>query len=356
MDALETAATESQAAEQSYGSGPTMLAMLVPLSASGGTGRKARDLRDGAALAIGELGDGKIRLVVYDTAQAGQIAALAGKAGGNGTKLILGPTDPASLAAVATLQTGQRPPVLSFTGQGTIKAEGVYTLVSDAVDSALEATRIAIAAGRKSFVAVVPAGEAEESRGRLARGIAEAKGELAGLVTYGSAGASLAGELATQKELLARADGVMIFGQGRDPAAVAAALRSLSALKPDATLIGNLAWTSDNFANPALEGAIVAMADQASLAQVADRYRTAHGRAVTMEAAYGYDAVAVAAGIVRQMGPDALTPTALTKPSGFRGSTGTFRLNPDGSVDRPLSLYRFKNGALELVDAAPAAF
>lgn len=356
MDALETAATGSQLAEQSYGSGPTTLAMLVPLSASDGQGRKARDFRDGAALAVGELGDGKIRLVVYDTAQADRVEALAGKAGGQGAKLILGPTDPASVIAVAALQAAQRPPVLSFTAQGTMEAESVYPMVSDAVDSALEATRIAIGSGRRSFVAIVPAGKAEELRGRLSRGVVEAKGELAGIVTYGSAGAALAGELAAQKELLAKADGVMIFGEGRDPAAVAAALRSSSVLKPDATLIGNLAWTSDNFASPALEGAIVAMADQASLAQIAERFRAAYGRAVTMEAAYGYDAVAVAAGIVRQTGPDALTPAALTKSSGFRGATGTFRLRPDGSVERPLALYRFKGGALELVDAAPAAF
>jgi ABC-type branched-subunit amino acid transport system substrate-binding protein len=98
------------------------------------------------------------------------------------------------------------------------------------------------------------------------------------------------------------------------------------------------------------------MADQASLAQIAERYRAAWGRPVTMEAAYGYDAVAIAAGIVRHMGPDALTPAALTISSGFRGATGTFRLRPDGSVDRPLSLYRFKGGALELVDPAPQSF
>jgi hypothetical protein len=354
MDALETAAT-SQPAEQSYGSGPTTLAMLVPISSSAGEGRKARDFRDGAALAVNELGAGNVRLMVYDIG-AGQIATLTEKAAASGAKLIIGPPDSASVATIAALSPAQRPLVLSLAGQGPSKAEGVYTMVSDATDSALEAARVAIGAGRRSFVAVVPVGTAEETRTRLSRGVAEAKGELVGVVIYGSAGASLAGELAARKDLLAKADGVLIFGEGRDPAAVVAAIRSSSALKPGATLIGNLAWTSDNFSNPALEGAIVAMADQASLAQIAERYRAAWGRPVTMEAAYGYDAVAIAAGIVRHMGPDALTPAALTISSGFRGATGTFRLRPDGSVDRPLSLYRFKGGALELVDPAPQSF
>lgn len=356
MDALETAATGSQPAEQSYGDGATTLAMLVPISAGDGQGRRARDFRDGAALAVNELGGGNIRLVVHDTAaSSGQIATLAEKAGTSGAKLIIGPADSASLEAVAAVPTTQRPAVVSLVGRGAPR-EGVYTIVSDAIDSALEGARIAIGAGRKSFVAVVPVQRATAVHGRLAQGFTDTKAEFAGVVAYGSPGASLAGELAARKGLLAKADGVMIFGEGRDPAAVAAALRSSSLVKSNVTLIGNLAWTSDNFSNPALDGAIVAMADQASLAQIAERYRTAYGRAATMEAAYGYDAVAVAAGIVRQMGADALTPNTLTKPSGFRGATGTFRLRADGSVERPLALYRFKGGALELVDEAPAAF
>lgn len=357
-DVLETAATGGpQPAEQAYGAGATTIAMLVPLSANGAAGRKARDYRDGAALAVRELGDGKINLVVYDTAAASaQVAGLAEKAGTSGARLIVGPTDPSSLATVAAVQPGQRPPVLSLTGQGPTKTEGVYTIVSDAIDSALEATRLAIGGGRKSFVAVVPAKSAAEVRSRLAQGFIDTKAVFAGVVTYASTGTTLAGELSAQKDLLAKADGVMIFGEGRDPAAVAATLRSISALQPGATVIGNLAWTSDNFANPALEGAIVAMADQASLAQIADRYRAAQGRAITIDAAYGYDAVAVAAGIVRQMGPDGLNASTLTKPSGFRGATGTFRLRHDGSVERPLALYRFKGGSLELLDPAPAAF
>ncbi|HWK68867.1 MAG TPA: hypothetical protein VNS34_28415 [Rhizobiaceae bacterium] len=353
---METASTGDQPAEQSYGEGATTLAMLVPLSEGTGQGRKARDFRDGAALAISELGGGNVRLMVYDTAASPrQVTHLADEARKSGARLIIGPTDTAALAAVAAVPSAQRPPVLSLAGRGASGA-GVYTIVSDAVDSALEAARIAIGAGRKSFVAVVPANGAAEVGGRLAQGFIDSKAAFAGVVPYGSPGASLAGEMAAQKALLAKADGVMIFGEGRAPAAVAAALRSASLVKSDVTLIGNLAWTSDNFSNSALDGAIVAMADQSSLAQIAERYRAAHGRAVTMEAAYGYDAVAVAAGIVRQMGPDALTPMTLTKPSGFRGATGTFRLRADGSVERPLALYRFKAGALELVDEAPAAF
>lgn len=357
VEALKTAATEAAPAEQNFGSGPTTLAMLVPLSASGATGRKARDFRDGAALAMSELGNGKAQLTVYDIgAGSGQAAVLGQKAANAGAKLILGPTEPVSLAALANVPAAQRPPVLALMGQSAPRVEGTYALVSDAVDSALEAADIVIGSGRKSFVAVAPAASVAAIGSRLARGVSEAKGEFVGIVPYASTGSALAGELGARKDLFAKAQGVMIFGEGRDPAAVAAALRSISALQPGATIIGNLGWTSDNFASPALEGAIVAMPDQVSLGQIADRYRAAKGRAITIEAAYGYDAVAMAMGIVRVMGPDALTTSALTTPTGFRGATGTFRLRSDGSVERPLSLYRFRGGALELLDAAPVGF
>ena len=101
---------------------------------------------------------------------------------------------------------------------------------------------------------------------------------------------------------------------------------------------------------------LIAMPDQASLAMVGTRYQAKTGRPLSLHAAYGYDAVAVAAGIVRTLGPDALTQATLTKPSGFRGSTGIFRFRADGTVERQLALYRVRNKALELLDPAPEGF
>jgi len=354
-DMLDDVATGPRQAEEVIGSGGVTVAMLLPRSAGGEAGRRARDIRAGAALALADLGDGRLSLAIHDTAgRADAIAALAGQAQAAGARLILGPVTASEVAAL--VGAGQRPPAIAFTGNGEPRGETAFAIASDAVDSALESVRIAAGAGRKSFVALAPGDFSPADRDRLARGLAETGAEFLGLVPYAGAGQALAAGIAARRETLVKADGVIIFGSGDAPASIAAALRAASSLRPGATIIGNLTWTSASFARPELDGALVSMPDQSGMALIADRYRTQAGRALSLDAAYGYDAVAVAAGIVRTMGDDALTAATLTRSSGFRGTTGIFRFMPDGSVQRPLALYRVGAGTLQLVDAAPEGF
>jgi hypothetical protein len=78
--------------------------------------------------------------------------------------------------------------------------------------------------------------------------------------------------------MLAKSQGIIVFGSGSAPSTVAAALRKAEALAPGAPLIGNLAWTSDNFARPEVQGALIAMPDQTALSNIADRYLKKTGR------------------------------------------------------------------------------
>ena len=351
VDALEGVAAGPRQAAETIGAGETAVALLLPRSAGGAAAGRARDIREGAALALEDLGAGKIALTVHDTgAGAGGIAALAEQV--SGARIILGPADAGQIAALAALSP--RPPALAFGGNGAPHGGGIFAMETDAVDSALEAARIAAGAGRKIFVVVAPQGFVDADAQRLARGLQAAGASLAGTVRYG--GASLAADIAAQRDMLVKADGVIVFGEGNAPTTVAAALRRAASLGPKAVLIGNLSWAAENFARPELDGALVAMPEQAGLALVADRYRARTGRALTPQAAYGYDAVAVTAGIVRAMGAAALTPATLTKPSGFRGATGIFRFHADGTVERPLALYQVRDKALQLIDAAPEGF
>lgn len=357
-DVLGSAAGPRQA-QETVGSAEAeaAIALLLPRSAGGEAGRRARDIRDGAALALDDLGDGRLALAIHDTGRgAGRIAALAAETQAAGARLILGPATPDAAAALVQADAARRPPAIAFTGNGDPHGSGVFAIVSDAVDSALESARIVAGAGRRTFAAVVPEGFSEADRTRLRRGVEEAGGRLAGFVGYPGAGSGIAARIAAGRETLVGADAVVVFGDGDAPAAVAATMRAASALQPNATLIGNLAWAQANFARPELEGALVAMPDQSGLAVIADRYRERTGRTLSIEAAYGYDAVAVAAGIVRAMGADALAPATLTRASGFRGATGVFRFLPDGQVHRLLALYQVRGGALQLLDPPPVGF
>lgn len=91
-------------------------------------------------------------------------------------------------------------------------------------------------------------------------------------------------------------------------------------------LVGTSAWPSNAYADPAVAGAMVAMVEPDDTNLIADRYKRHHGRTLSSDAAYGYDAVAIAAGIIRVKGPAGLTAENLTMKTGFRGVTGLFRL------------------------------
>jgi len=354
-EVLEDAASGPVRADEKVGEGGVVLALLLPRSAGGETGRRARDIRDGAALALSDLGDGKVSMIVLDTGgRPGDVAGLVAKAGEAGARLVLGPvTNPAATAFVA-VDAGQRPPAIMFVGNGGMHAAGAFALATDAVDSALEGVRVAAGAGHKNFAVILPQGFSDADAQRLARGIAEAKVQLVGSVSYSRSGVT--SQVAASREMLVKADGIVIFGDGDAPAAVAAALRAASALQPGAVLVGNSSWARSNDARPELDGTLLAMPDQNGLAVIADRYKSATSRTLSIDAAYGYDAIAVAAGLVRTVGEGALTTTSLTRPSGFRATTGIFRFNADGSVTRSLALYQIKGGALTLIDPPSAGF
>jgi hypothetical protein len=46
----------------------------------------------------------------------------------------------------------------------------------------------------------------------------------------------------------------------------------------------------------------------------------------------------------------------LTRPSGFAGVDGLFRLLPDGTSERGLAILEVQDGAPRMIDAAPRSF
>jgi ABC-type branched-subunit amino acid transport system substrate-binding protein len=89
---------------------------------------------------------------------------------------------------------------------------------------------------------------------------------------------------------------------------------------------------------------------------IAERYQRHYKRPLSTDAAYGYDAIAIAAGIIRTKGATGLNAEALTSKVGFRGVTGLFRFAPSGHVERRLSLYAISGGKLNVLAQAPASF
>lgn len=350
QEALETAPMpEAPAGDEVLGKGAVRVALIVARGAAGQAGVDAAEYRNGAALAMSDLGADHITLSVLgsggDAAAAGTQAR---QAIGEGARLIIGPASAAELAAVASARRRNEPPVLAFLDTGARRAPAVFTLRSDEVDGALATGVYAAAAGKGDIVAVAgPGGLSRDASARLKAGLEKKGGRLLGVVET-----SATGGLAGGGDLVGRARAVLVFAAA-DPEPAVAALKA-GGLAADALVLGTPAWTRQHHTSAALAGTLVPAPEQSGLREVEARMRAAYGRPMTMEAAYAYDAVALAAGVVRAIGAEGLSAAVLRQPTGFRGATGAFRFGEDGAVTRLYAIYRTGKDGLKLVqDAAP---
>jgi ABC-type branched-subunit amino acid transport system substrate-binding protein len=352
-DVLDVAPQLPVPVQETLGGGPVMIAMLLPRSATEPAAAHSRDFVDGARLAVNELGGGQIRVTVYDTAGRPENAgSMAEQAIAAGARLIVA-YDAVGIATTAKTK-GARPPVLALSGEGN--PAGVFAFSSDSIDSAIDGARAAITAKQSSILALVPEGFAQADRERFARGVARHGGKLVGTIDYPAADIQVGPALKAQQPLFLKATTVVIFGSGRAPAVVAQSIAAQGLGGTITTLVGNSAWPRELYTIPVLDGVLIAMPDQDSLKQIAGRFQAAAGRPLSLEAAIAYDAVAIAAGLVRTNGAAGLTVKALVSDAGFRGASGLFRFRKDGSVERRHAIHRIEKGRLVLLQNETGGF
>lgn len=334
-----SAAPSATMAVQTFGDGPTRVDMFIDASVA----NHADDYRDGAALAMKELGAGQITLTVRDLrAQAMEPASQIKQSIDSGAKLLIGPS---SLAKA--FDGAAEPATLFLDEQPT--ASGV-AIASDEIGGAIEVASYAAGAGRSKIMVVSTRMLTPFEMQRLQTGLKNAGVQLLNVVTDPTSPDGLA-KLAR----LGEAQAVLLIGVDA-PKVAAPALRQRGGLAPDVPFLGTFAWSDTVHQEPVLEGSLLALIDQNALKRISERFRTAYGRPLSLEAAYGFDALAVAAGIVRTKGSVGLNAQALRSSSGFAGATGIFRFDVDGWIERRLAIYRLSRGKLVLQDDAPSGF
>lgn len=326
-------------AVQTFGDGPTRVDMFIDASMA----NHADDYRDGAALATKELGAGQITLTVRDLrAQAMEPASQVKQSTDSGAKLIIGPS---SLAKA--FDGASKPATLFLDGQPTASD---VAIVSDEIGGAIEVASYAAGAGRSKIMVVSTRVLTPFDMQRLQTGLKNAGAQLLNVVTDPTSADGIA-KLAR----LGEAQAVLLIGVDA-PKVAAPALRQRGGLDPSVPFLGTFAWMNTVYEEPALEGSLIALIDQKALKRISERFQAAYGRPLSLEAAYGFDALAVAAGIVRAKGSDGLNAQALHSSSGFAGATGVFRFDANGRVERRLAIYRLTRGKLVLQDNAPSGF
>ncbi|MEF0943520.1 hypothetical protein [Rhizobium sp. BR 362] len=345
----------STAIDETYGGeSGTEVTLLLRKGAAGLYEGPARDVRDGAVLGVGELGNNQIRLRVKDVGPglAGVTAQVAAAKGRNAA-LIVSYLPPAETAAIAAIPPAQRPPLLNLASAMTLTGGNVFNLASDEIDSATEGVKAPGPGGHKKVSALVPADFSQSDSTRLSNAIWNSGNTFMGLGRYNTSDQA-ADILTKNRPLIQSAEIVVILGGTSEIGAVASAVRS--AAIPGQALVGTNRWPQSVYTAPAATGAFVATDDTQSSGLIAERYQRHFNHPLTTSGAYGYDAMAIASGLIRSKGPQAITAANLTNKVGFRGTTGLFRFNAAGMVERKMVINTIDGGKLKVAAQPSQSF
>ncbi len=328
------AKSEAPLADQSFGSGPVKVALLVPLT--GGMAPAGADVRDGAALALKDLGEGNLTMIAIDTGgTVDQTRIASQRAITNGSSFTAIYGDEASVSA----STAGGVAGLALVDNATARPPGMFAFLPGPVDSLAAGILHAAANVKGDTVIFVPDDFSSQSRqllderlnGRVKYTIVTYSGTDDPLKVAGAAvNAAIVGLAGTDSKVSQIMRGVLI---GRDK-------------ENRPAIVGHSGWPQSLYQFPELNGALVALPDRSGYDHIATEYGNEYNRDVTSEAAYGYDTIAIVAGLVRAKGPDGLKRDNFLGSAGFRGVTGAFRFLADGSVQRLFAIFVNQSGKM----------
>lgn len=331
-----------------YGSGPVAVSVLLPTDAA--LRRKAADIADGAKLALDDLGGGQLRIEFQTSgSNTGDAVRQVQAATAAGAKLIVGPATNAQVAQIISGTSLPRPPILALVANNSAGGTHIWPLYGDAIDSALEGVGVAVAAKQKNIVVVHEAGFPAENLLRLREGIRLKGGTTIGFVPYPKSGVNLRGAFAKGAAVFAKANTIVLLGGGEAIGKVIDILAAGDFGQSIATAIATSLIPEEIYKRPSAQGLMVAIPSTADVGVISERFKAKFGRDPSYDAAIGYDAIAIAAGLVRSGGAEAITVENLTSSQGFRAATGLFRFRPDGRIDRRMVVHRIENGSLKVI-------
>lgn len=343
---------------QTIGTGKVRVALLLPSSASGNGAQIGAEYRNAATLAMSASGMDTVQLVIKDTG-AGEAGAgeAASEALREDSSLVLGPVFSASVSAAAAVMRPSGRPMIGFSSDASVAGNGVYLLSFLPRTVVRRIAGYAVAHGYGSMVAVLPNGPyGDLVLAELKQTLAASGGSLLGVARYDPNPQSIWAAAQTLGKPAAEANAIFVPEGGELPVTVARSLEGFGVKLDGKKLLGTGQWTTSDLSSPVFEGAWYADVNRAAFADFKARYQSAYGAAPSLNAGLGYDAVTLAVGLVRRLGPSGLTRQALEAPGGFTGVTGAFRFLPDGTTERSLAIYEISKGQTTMADAPPQGF
>lgn len=322
------------------GQGPVKIEILLPQNSDLKSRQRASEIAQGAKLSQQDLGANQLSLL-FDSVENAETSEFSrpGRISSQSPKFGVLLSGQETLPAY----TERSYPVITIKTNDDQRPPNTYAFLASETDSLIAGIKHALTEKQGSVALIIPPHFSLAKIARIRKEIGE-KHQL-NIVSY------VASETAAQaaKRATSVDNNTKIFAFGGDDLKIELMAKSINSLKgidKDFVFVGNMNWPA-SFANiQALNGSIVANLDRSSSKLIASRYQEKFGKPITVEAMYGYDMIAVVAGLIRSKGVEGLNKSGMFDPIGFRGVTGAFRFKADGSIERIYTINKIQNTRL----------
>ncbi len=331
------------------------VALILPLS--GTDAAFGKSLQHAAELAVMDIGHGAFELMPRDSRATPSVARDAARdVLARGAQIIVGPLYSGSVAAVKPLAAAAGAPVLALSNDATVAGGGAWLMGFSPVEQVRRVASHAAARGIRNIAVLAPS----TLYGDLALAAlkqSDAGMNVVALARYRDSDAAIAAAVASIAGNRRGAQALFLPEGGALLRKIAARLARHGMAAGRMQLIGTGLWDDkDVAADRNLWGGWYAAPDPAPRAGFARRYAKNFGARPPRLASLVYDAVSLAAALAGKGVAPPYTEAALTRPDGFAGVDGVFRLTSRGVAERALAVMEISRGRARIISPAPKRF
>ena len=343
--------------------GTVKVAVLLPISSSGSTPAVAKALKQAAELALFDFDNPNVTLIPKDTKGSPEGARIAAESAlHDGAELIIGPLFAAEVSAAAPVALQGGVPMIAFSSDEKVAGNGVYLLSFLAGRDVPRIVSYAMSQGKRNFAELIP----QSAYGRIAetafaRAVSSGGGQAAARASFPpNDSTAMLGPVRQVATAVKSGQGIdaLFLPAGRDELPELAPLLASEELSNGRVqFIGTGQWDYPNIGSDrALLGGWYPAPDPKGWSSFVQRYSKTYGGAPPRIASLAYDAISLAVSLSANPPGQRFTAAQLTRPTGFSGVDGLFRLLSDGTCERGLAILEVREGGPQVIDPAPSSF
>lgn len=343
---------------------PVKIALLLPTSADPQTAAIAKAMKQAAELALFDLNQPGLQLIVKDDRGTEDGARAAAKeAITAGAEIILGPLFSRSAAAIAPLARQAKVPVISFSNDRTVAGNGVY-LLSFLPDQ--EVSRIiafAAAQGRSRIVALLPKDALGDQLDQSLRAATTRSGStLVAVERYALNTTAILDPAKKISEAIKAAqssgapvDALFLPGNQDTLQLVAPFIPYLGIDTQAVRLLGTSGWDTPVITrDKSFAGGWFAAPNPRGWQNFSEKFAKSYRNAPPRLASLANDAMVLAGALAAAPRGSRYSAANLTRGNGFAGIDGAFRLLPNGLVERELAILEVRPGGHGVIESSPS--